>query len=522
VAAAPALPERRDLSGSGVTVGGPRGSGRAAAAICLGAGALRMLIAATTPLFPDETYYWEWSRRLAAGYFDHPPAVAWITAAGTALAGDTPLGVRLGSVILGIVASLALAAAARRVAGEDAGVLTAAVFAVMPLSAAGLVLATPDAPLFAAACFVWYALLRALEHPAGTRASLAWWCAAGVALGVAFASKYTSVLIPFGILIACVAHAPLRRRLREPGPYAAVGIAVVVFLPVLVWNARHGWLSLAFQLGHGLSRSSGSIISRELEMIGGQAGLVSPVLFFMIGLTVWRALRARSTAALEQLLATAALVTFAFFMYSATKRRVEANWPALAYLPAIVLVSSVRASSWRRDTSSRLGLGLAAALTIVAYVNAYVPVLPVPARRDPAARAVGWDAIARAADAATLRSSAHVHVAADRYQDASELAFHLPGHPTTFALNLGGRPNQYDLWPGFPETARPGDDLVLMLDDTPQVPAQILTLAPHFTTVARGDSARLERHGDLVKQFRLWTLRGWRGTWPQAELRSRP
>src|SRR5579875_2988824 len=25
------------------------------------------------PLLPDEAYYWDWSRRLALGYFDHPP-----------------------------------------------------------------------------------------------------------------------------------------------------------------------------------------------------------------------------------------------------------------------------------------------------------------------------------------------------------------------------------------------------------------------------------------------------------------
>ncbi len=47
------------------------------------------------PLAPDEAYYWVWSRALAAGYLDHPPMVALWIRAGTALAGDTPLGIRL-------------------------------------------------------------------------------------------------------------------------------------------------------------------------------------------------------------------------------------------------------------------------------------------------------------------------------------------------------------------------------------------------------------------------------------------
>src|SRR5829696_9222630 len=61
----------------------------------------RLVVAALTPLFPDETYYWEFSRRLAGGYFDHPPAIAWLVHVGTAIFGDTPLGVRFGPVVAG-------------------------------------------------------------------------------------------------------------------------------------------------------------------------------------------------------------------------------------------------------------------------------------------------------------------------------------------------------------------------------------------------------------------------------------
>ena len=44
---------------------------------------------------PDEAYYWVWSRALAAGYLDHPPMVALWIRAGTWIAGDTALGIRL-------------------------------------------------------------------------------------------------------------------------------------------------------------------------------------------------------------------------------------------------------------------------------------------------------------------------------------------------------------------------------------------------------------------------------------------
>ena len=84
---------------------------RSAVLITVVAAALRLCLAAWLPLFPDETYYWDWSRHLAAGYFDHPPAIAFLIAGGTtlfALLGQEPnaFAVRLLPIAAGGVASL--------------------------------------------------------------------------------------------------------------------------------------------------------------------------------------------------------------------------------------------------------------------------------------------------------------------------------------------------------------------------------------------------------------------------------
>src|SRR5439155_7728412 len=90
-----------------------------------------------------------------------------------------------------------------------------------------------------------------------------------------------------------------------------------------------------------------------------------------------------------------------------------------------------------------------------------------------------------------------------------------PSHPSTFAVNLSGRGNQYDLWPGFPDVARAGDALVLVVDETPDVHGTVARLAPYFTSVARGDVVDLRTRRGVVSQRRLWLLSGWRGGWPQ-------
>ena len=487
----------------------------------LGAGFLvRLLFAALIPLFGDEAYYWEWSRRLAAGYFDHPPGIAVLVRGGTMLFGAVPLGVRFLPVVSGLIAAVATAGIAYRLAGDRGALRAALVITCMPLAAAGLVLATPDAPLLATVSLGAYGVVRAIQALPGSRASLGWWCASGVALGLAFSSKYTSILMPVGVTLAILARRSLRVRLREPGPYLACVIATLIFLPVLRWNAAHDWVSFGFQVHHGLAtparRDLLAPLKRLGDMIGGQAGLVSPILFVLCAIAVVRGLRRTSSDAAFALAMIAAF-SFLFFCYSATRQRVEANWPAPAYIAAIPLLAAlavgVRLERWLRG-----GIWLAAALSALIYLHAAFEILPLPPRKDPLARATGWGDLATAVGGAARRASSTDGVpawmAADRYQDASELSFHLPNHPTTFSLNLSGRSNQFDLWPGFADTAHEGDDLAVAVDETADTNPIILRLAPFFETFARDSLVELRNRHGVVTQRRVWVMRRWRGGWP--------
>lgn len=493
---------------------------RAAVGITLAAWLVRLLFAAWLPLFPDETYYWEWSRRLAGGYFDHPPMIAVLIRGGTALAAllgvwPSPFAIRFLPVLAGAVASLAAVGIAGRLAGGNAARTAAIVFALMPLAASGLVLATPDSPLLAFSAIALYGVVRALQSPVRSRASLACWSVAGIALGLAFASKYTSILLPITITAAVLVRPSLRARLREPGPYVACILATLVFLPVLTWNAAHDWISFHFQIQHGLGAPKGSPIKRELDLIGGQLGLVSPIVFVLMALAVWRAVR-RPRDDVHFALAVVAVGSWVFFAYSALRRSVEANWPAPSYVPGVALLAS-----WLATSSSvafhgwlRRGVVLAALLVGVLYLHALVPLLPLPARRDPLARAEGWDGFARRVEEVRRGTGARAWVAADRYQDASELAYHLPDRPDVFCLCLSGRHNQYELWPGFASRAAPGDVLVAAVDERPGVHENVARLAPYFTRVTRGALAPLLRGDDTVSVRRVWLLEGYRGGWP--------
>ncbi|MBY0488466.1 MAG: glycosyltransferase family 39 protein [Gemmatimonadaceae bacterium] len=492
----------------------------------LGALALRAALASLVPLLPDETYYWEWSRRLEAGYFDHPPGIALLIAMGTALAGPTTLGVRLGPAIAALLTHLAAVGCAYHLAGGAERGATAArraaqLVTLLPIATLGLVLATPDAALFMAAMVALLAVERALAAPVRSAASVGWWTAAGVALGAAFVAKYTAVLLPMGLVIACVVHPALRQRFREPGPWLASVIALALFAPVVAWNALNNWVSFRFQLGHGFTPSArGNPLSRELEMIGGQAGLASPILFGLMGLAVAHALRdgwrTRHTSAPTDeaprrfALALIAAAPLGFFAISAWRRSVEANWPAMIYPGAMMLLATsprpvAQGVWWRR------GAWFAAGLLAIVALQAWRPLLPLAPRKDPIARAHGWTTLADSVEVARrdpfLQGTVDQFIAADRYQDASELAFHLTGQPTVFALNLGGRTNQYDVWKNAYQSIHPGDGLIAVFDADAKGDSLAAVVGGWFAATKPGARVSLQRNGGEITARRLWLYR---------------
>ena len=126
---------------------------------------LRLVAAAFTPITFDEAYYWMWSKNLAGGYYDHPPMVAYVIRAGTMIAGDTELGVRLVSILLALPMSYAIyRSAAILFGGARVAATSAILLNVTMMASVGTLIVTPDAPLLVASSFVLFFLAKVLEN----------------------------------------------------------------------------------------------------------------------------------------------------------------------------------------------------------------------------------------------------------------------------------------------------------------------------------------------------------------------
>ena len=361
---------------------------------------LRAIMAARLPLSADEAYYWLWSQHLAAGYFDHPPMIAWLIHAGTALFGDTPFGVRFSGVLLSLPASwFVWRAAALILEDKDHAALAALFFNLTLMISVELLAATPDMPSTVASAAFIYFLAQVQATDDGR-----WWVGAGIAAGLGLLSKFSALFLGAGALGWLIVDRNARKWLLSPWPYLGAGLALVIFSPNLYWQSQHHWQTFAFQFGRV---GSGHFTLRFLgEFLAAQFGLATPLIFLLMAIGLWRATRlidglsgsrhrdinggfGQRDGSNRAMLAMLAWVGLGYFFAHSLHDRVQGNWPCFLY-PALTILAAdafAPAGAWRRI--SIFAAPLATALLLAIYCQALFAFLPL--KKDPLARVLGRD-----------------------------------------------------------------------------------------------------------------------------------
>lgn len=352
---------------------------------------LRAGAAAFLPLSADEAYYWLWSKHMAAGYYDHPPMIAWLIRAGTSLFGDTPLGVRLMGVLLSLPASWFVWRAGRLLLGDENRAALAVLFFNLTLMVSvEMLAATPDMPSVVTSAAFLYGLAQ-VQASGNPR----WWVAAGVAAGLGLLSKYSALFLGAGTLLWLILDGRQRKWLATPWPYLGAALAFSIFAPNLVWQSRNHWETFAFQFGRV---GGGHFTLRYLgEFAGAQMGLATPFIFVLMVLGLGSATRRDSNLLLPAVLVWTG---FGYFLEHALHDRVQGNWPCFLFPALCVLAANAFSrEGWKRWVSF-LAAPLAALLLLAVYVQALFQPLHWP--KDPLARMLGRDFVPAAEIAAVL------------------------------------------------------------------------------------------------------------------------
>ncbi len=411
--------------------GAPRpvwaGSAGVVVALVLALTVIRLWAAGSLGLAADEAYYWLWSRSLSFGYFDHPPMVAVLIRASTAVFGDTEFGIRWLSVLLGSAASLGVWRLVWRLTDDRAAALAAAALVQATLFlGAGAMLVTPDTPLV---LFWTLALLALVEVWRTGRGE--WWLAVGLSVGLAFVSKYTAVFLGLAILAWLVLVPDLRRWFRSPWPYAGGILCLAVMAPVIWWNLAQGGASLTKQFGRAVPTAFDPRFVPEF--LAGQAALLTPFVGILVLWGLWIALR-RSLHEREAgavLLCVSVLPLVVYLVWYGLFDRVQGNWTA-CLLPASIAAAVTGAQAlpqapwlagllrfcWRWSVVVGVALGL--------FVIGHAAFRLAPLAIDPTGQLHGWPAASRAVEQTAERAGAGA-IGTASYTTTAHLRFYGPG-----------------------------------------------------------------------------------------------
>ena len=441
--------------------------------------ALRLVYAGWVELMPEEAYYWNYAQHLDIGYLDHPPMVAWLIAASTAVFGDAEFGVRAAAFGCGAVASFFSYRLTREMFDAASGWVAVALAQTLPFFFLTGFLMTPDAPLTAAWSGMLYFLYRALI---GAHAR-AWW-GVGVCLGLGLLSKYTIVLLGFAALIFMVIDLTSRQWFKRIEPYAAVLLSAIIFSPVILWNARNDFASFAFQTSHRLADRPQFAL---FKLIGSVLVLLTPTGAVAVAWSLLRGgvVAGGAQATLEvkrcrgrRFIQVAVFTPLAVFALFSLRHEVKLDWtgaPWIASLP--VLAAGIV------EPLQRTGRAIARAWTPTVIVllllygaGLYDLTLGIPEvgyGRHAELVPVGWRELGRrvgdiAADIGRRTGTEPLVVGMDRYAIASELAFYLPDRAAaprraTSGHLFGQVGLMYERW--FPVARQRGRDLVLVAWD---------------------------------------------------------
>ncbi|MCL4766633.1 MAG: glycosyltransferase family 39 protein [Hyphomicrobiaceae bacterium] len=456
-----------------------------------GAGWLRTLIAVlgvllairllalgvnATDLFFDEAQYWSWSLEPAFGYYSKPPLIAWIIGAATGACGMSEFCVRLPSPIIHTATALVVYGLAARLYDRRTGFWSAVVFATLPGVSLSAGIISTDVPLLLFWAVTLYGFVRLLDTER-------WWPALllGLALGLGLNAKYAMVYFGLSAAVYIVVVPEGRCLLRDARIYAALLIGGLLIAPNLIWNAQNSFATFAHTADN--AKWSGPLVNpgEALEFFGAQLGVFGPILFASLLVIAARAWR-RGLPSPDRLLLAFALPVIVVVTAQALLSRAHANWAAVSYVSASVLVTAtlIRELSWRWLKAS-LALH-AAILAGIGLATAAAGSIRLPGAGDPFARTLGWRALAEetAAVLAEARRAGKPFGAVlteDRAVTA-ELIYYMREEATpVFAWREHGRPrDHYELTRAYVNGA-PEPVLLVTLRRTAGRPGDAFALA---------------------------------------------
>jgi hypothetical protein len=272
----------------------------------------------TLEVHADEAYYWMYSKFMDWGYFDHPPMVALFIWLGDHVM-HNELGLRLVTVVTSSITIYLLWLILKKYA-IDAWLFILVVSGMLIIHMYGFT-TTPDAPLFFFTVVFYYLYQKYITNDAWQLAVLL-----GVVTACLMYSKYHAILL-IGLTLAS------NIKLLKRGTFwGIVVIALLLFVPHILWQFQHDFPSLKYHLYERSAMVYNP--SNTYTYIPGQLLMAGPVIGWFL---YYSAFKIQVKDAFIRCLLVNCVGALCFFFLSTFRGEAQPHWTLIAFAPLSML-----------------------------------------------------------------------------------------------------------------------------------------------------------------------------------------
>lgn len=451
-------------------------------------------------LMPQDAYYYFYGQHLALSYFDHPGMIGYALRLFSEVFGHTTFVVNLTDFTITSLTLIAFYNLSKlflsKQKQKNALVLMSSSLMISILS----IISTPDVPLLLFWTLSLIALYKAVFYN-----NFKQWLLAGLFMGLAFDSKYTSIFLQFGLVLFLILSHKYRKLLVSKGFFSSIILSILTAFPVLYWNYKHQFVSFLFQSTQRAESvtSFGIKPLSFLGTIGHELLIVIPPLFIFIAILTFKTIKKQLLKwhfpeDKNLFLLSFFLPTFLGFFAISFFYWVKINWLMPGYIAGFIFASIYISKKWVKvNLWFSLVLHLALAIEVIFYV--------VPVKSDDTW--FGWDQLAQNVNEIQKNYPNTFIFSADNYKTTAILNFYL--NKKVYGENIIGKfALQYDYI---------GDDLSLLngknaifinsqkrfkndakLGEIPE------KLEPYFDSIKELNPILIKNNGKTVRKFLIY------------------
>lgn len=349
----------------------------------LGFQLFRLAILPFMGLMPQDAYYYMYGQNLDFSYFDHPGMVGYMLRFFTTIFGKSILAIKLADFLTTSVtlylfyylASLFLSKSKLKTASIL--IISSIFISILSFNS------TPDVPLL-----LFWTLSIIFLYKAIFENKNIFWVIAGISMGFAFNSKYTSIFLQIGLFIFVLLSKNHRKFLLNKWFWTSIFISILFCFPVLYWNYTNSFISFKFQATSrgGLLIDLASFPKRFLGTLGHQILLLIPFLFVSLIVLIFKyfkkiIFRRKLPSPKILFLLSFFAPTFLGFFSLTPIYWIKLNWMMPSYITGIILASIYISNKFTR-------LNLITSTVIHSLVALQIIFYLVPVKSDDTW--VGW------------------------------------------------------------------------------------------------------------------------------------